>query len=200
MDIHGLNARQAAPSLEVLGAPTWDFDARSVAVAAIRDGKPGIYRVSVESGTPEPIVAPYSTDPHWSPTGEFLVYFGPQVGVTLDLRAITRDGKDFELPKVALTRGSERIAVRRDGRALYLLRGDSATRNLVLFDLATGAERTLTDSAGDMPVADFDVAPDGTEVVLERRAESADQLLIELAGGDVEGVGSDSGAQGRPAG
>jgi tricorn protease-like protein len=61
-----------------------------------------------------------------------------------------------------------------------LLRGDIQHKNLWLFDLETGAERQLTNMAADFDVHDFDISPDGREVVLERVQERSNVLLLDL--------------------
>jgi acetolactate synthase small subunit len=66
------------------------------------------------------------------------------------------------------------------GRALVLLRGEIQHKNLWLIDLATGAERQLTNLAADFDIRDFDISPDGRDVVLERSQERSDVVLLDL--------------------
>lgn len=47
-------------------------------------------------------------------------------------------------------------------------------------ELNTGVTQRLTDLAGDFDVGDFDVSPDGREVVLERLEEHSDVVLLRL--------------------
>jgi hypothetical protein len=54
------------------------------------------------------------------------------------------------------------------------------TRNLWLIDLETGAERQLTNLTPDFDIRDFDISPDGREVVLERAQERSDVVLLDL--------------------
>ena len=61
-----------------------------------------------------------------------------------------------------------------------LLRGDIQHKDLWQIDLATGAERQLTRLPADFDIRDFDVSPDGHEVVLERMQERSDVVLIDL--------------------
>jgi hypothetical protein len=63
-----------------------------------------------------------------------------------------------------------------------VLRGEIRHKNLWLIDLETGAERQLTDVPPDFEVRDFDVSPDGRELLLERVQEHSDLMLIELPG------------------
>jgi hypothetical protein len=66
-------------------------------------------------------------------------------------------------------------------RALVVLRGEIAHKNLWLADLDTGAERQLTDFAADFVVCDFDVSADGRELVVERVDQRSDVVLLDLA-------------------
>ena len=49
-----------------------------------------------------------------------------------------------------------------------------------LIALDTGAERQLTNLTPDFDIRDFDVSPDGREVVLERVQERSDTVLLDL--------------------
>ena len=60
------------------------------------------------------------------------------------------------------------------------LRGDIEHKDLWLIDLETGAERQLTNLTPDFDIGDFDVSPDGREMVLERVQEDSDVLLLDL--------------------
>jgi Tol biopolymer transport system component len=56
------------------------------------------------------------------------------------------------------------------------LRGEVQHENVWLVDLETGTERRLTNAA----TSDFDISPDGREVVLERVQEHSDVVLLDL--------------------
>jgi hypothetical protein len=47
--------------------------------------------------------------------------------------------------------------------------------------LETGAERQLTNFSPDFDISDFDISPDGREVVLERAQERSDVVLLDLS-------------------
>jgi MinD-like ATPase involved in chromosome partitioning or flagellar assembly len=53
-------------------------------------------------------------------------------------------------------------------------------KDLWLIDLETGTERQLTRLPADFDIRDFDVSPDGREVVLERLQERSDVVLMDL--------------------
>jgi len=61
-----------------------------------------------------------------------------------------------------------------------LLRGEIQHKNLWLIDLETGAERQLTSLTPGFDVRDFDISPDGRDVVLERMQERSDVVLLDL--------------------
>jgi acetolactate synthase small subunit len=62
------------------------------------------------------------------------------------------------------------------------LRGETQHKNLWLIDLDSGAERQLTNLTSDFDIRDFDISPDGREVVLEREQERSDVVLLDLPG------------------
>jgi len=66
------------------------------------------------------------------------------------------------------------------GRAHLLLRGEIQHKDLWLIDLETGAQRQLTNLTPDFDIRDFDISPDGREVVLERVQERSDVVLLDL--------------------
>jgi dipeptidyl aminopeptidase/acylaminoacyl peptidase len=61
------------------------------------------------------------------------------------------------------------------------LRGEIQHKNLWRIDLDTGAERQLTKVPPDFDVRDFDISPEGHEVVFERVQEHSDVLLLDLS-------------------
>ena len=61
-----------------------------------------------------------------------------------------------------------------------LLRGEMQHKNLWLLDLETRAERQLTNFGADFEIRDFDLSPDGREVVFERAQERSDVVLLDL--------------------
>ena len=67
------------------------------------------------------------------------------------------------------------------GHGLAFLRGGIEHKDLWLMDPETGAERQLTNLPGDFDIRDFDISPDGREVVLERVQERSDIVLLDLA-------------------
>jgi hypothetical protein len=50
-----------------------------------------------------------------------------------------------------------------------------------MVDTESGAERQLTNLPPDFDIRDFDISPDGREVVLERVQEHSEVVLVELS-------------------
>ena len=132
-------------------------------------------------GQPPALFLPeYSVDPTWAPDGRFVVYSGPDIGTTFSLKAVTPEATVRPLPALTLTRGARHLAILPGGPALVLLRGEIQHKNLWLIDLQTGAERQLTNLTPDFDIRDFDISPDGREVVLERVQELSNVVLLDL--------------------
>jgi Tol biopolymer transport system component len=138
--------------------------------------------VPTDGGAPSSLVSEHSTDAAWSHDGKVLVYSGPDVGTTFPLKAVTATGKVSSLPTLTLTRGARRVAFLPGRHTLAVLRGEMGHKNLWLIDLATGAERQVTDFGADFTVRDFDISPDGGEIVVEQVQQHSDLVLIELRG------------------
>jgi len=180
MQADGTNARVVTDSLDLQGAPAWAPDGQSILTAATDHAVPHLYRVPLDGGSPALFVREYSVDPTWSPDGRFVVYSGPDIGTTFSVKAVTGEGAVHQLPALTLTRGARHLTFLPGGRALVFLRGEIQHKNLWLLDLETGAERQLTNVAPDFNIRDFDISPDGREVVLERMQEHSDVTLLDL--------------------
>jgi len=180
MQADGTNARIVTHSLDLQGAPAWAPDGQSITSAAEDHGIPHLFRVPVDGRSPAPFVQDYSVDPAWAPDGRFVVYSGPDIGTTFSVKAVTAGAAAHALPALTLTRGARHLVFLPGGRALVLLRGEIQHKNLWLIDLETGAERQLTNFTPDFDIRDFDISPDGREVVLERAQERSDVVLLDL--------------------
>ena len=102
------------------------------------------------------------------------------IGTKFQVKAAAADSTPIPLPSITLTRGARHMELLPAGRGLVVLRGDIAHKNLWLIDLQTGAEKQLTNLPSDFDVRDFDISPDGHEVVLERVQERSDVVLLDL--------------------
>jgi Tol biopolymer transport system component len=171
MQADGTNARIVGDSLDLQGAPAWAPDGQSITSAVEDHGVPRLFRVPVDGRPPAAFVQEYSVDPAWAPDGRFVVYSGPDIGTTFWVKAVTAESVAHPLPALILTRGARHLGFLPGGRSLVFLRGEIHYKNLWRIDLETGAQRQLTNLAPDFDIRDFDISPDGREVVLERVQE-----------------------------
>jgi Tol biopolymer transport system component len=180
MKADGMDARIVTDSLELQGAPAWAPDGQSITSAAVDEGVPRLFSIPLAGDAPVPLVSEHSIDPVWAADGRFVVYSGADIGTKLQVRAATADGKPHTLPDLTLTRGARRLCFLPGRRALVVMRGGIRHKDLWSIDLETGDERPLTDLAPDFDVRDFDISPDGGEIVLERVQEHSDIVLLDL--------------------
>jgi Tol biopolymer transport system component len=182
MQADGTNARVVSDALELRGSPAWTTDGRSITSAANDHGVPHLFEVPIDGGSPAVLLRDYSVDPAWEPSGRFVVYSGPDIGTTFSVKAAAPGGLAYSLPRLTtLTRGARHLKFLAGGRGLVFLRGGIEHKDLWLMDPETGAERQLTNLPVDFDIRDFDISPDGREVVLERVQERSDILLLDLA-------------------
>jgi Tol biopolymer transport system component len=190
-DPAGAGAHVVTDALELRGAPAWSPDGQSIVTAANEGGRPRLFRVALDSGAAVRLLDDYALGPAWAPDGAFLVYSGRDPGTEFPVKAVTAAGEPYPIRELTLSRsgalGVTRVGARRmrflpGGSELVVLRGDIERKNLWAVDLATGTWRQLTTFGRDMVISDFDVSPDGREIVFERVEESSDVWVMDVAG------------------
>jgi hypothetical protein len=62
---------------------------------------------------------------------------------------------------------------------LVTLKGDVTYKELWVHDLKTGRERQLTALGRGFTIGDFDISPDGRELLIDRSRDESDIVLIE---------------------
>jgi dipeptidyl aminopeptidase/acylaminoacyl peptidase len=179
MNADGTGTRRVAEGLDLRGAPAWSPDGRWLAVATDRDGEPRLFKIPLDGGTPLLLVNEYSTDPTWSPSGQFLLYSGADVGTNFSVKAVSADGTSRQLPNLVLTRGARRLAFLRED-TLIVLKGDVSHKEFWSIDLTTGREQQLTALGRGFAIGDFDISRDGREIVFDRTQEESDIVLFDL--------------------
>jgi len=181
VDNDGRNPKVLTRTLALTGDLAWAPDSQSIVGAIVSDGGPRLARISFDATPPQPIVSDYSVDPVWSPDGKYFVYSGAQTATIFPLRASAPDGRPYNMPGVILTIGARRVAFVRNSGSLVFLRGGIDRKDFWQLDPETGTERRLTDLPAGFVIGDFDVSPDGAEIVFDRIQESSSVLLIERA-------------------
>jgi Tol biopolymer transport system component len=180
MSADGSQLRVLADSLELQGSPSWTADGRAIISAAASRGVTRLFRVPIDESVPVAITAEYSTDPESSPDGSTLIYSGPDVGTSFALKAVDMRGTLQPLPSITLPRGSRHFAFVSDGRSILVLRGGIQHKDLWEINLSDGAQKRLTRFEPGFDVRDFDVSPDGRELIFEREQEHSDVVLLDL--------------------
>jgi Tol biopolymer transport system component len=182
MQADGTNVRMVTDSLDLQGSPAWAPDGQSVTSAADDHGVPRLFGVPLDGRSPTVFVKEYSADPTWAPDGRFVVYSGADIGTTFPVKAVTAEAAAHTLPALTLTRGARHLAFLPGGGALVFLRGEIQHKNLWVIDLDSGAEHQLTNLPSDFDIRDFDISPDGRDLVLEREQERSNVVLLDLPG------------------
>jgi Tol biopolymer transport system component len=179
MNADGSGVRQITEELDVRGSPAWSPDGQWIAVAADRHGQPALFKLPLKGGAPVLLVQGFALDPVWSPSGRFLIYSGADVGTTFALKAVASDGSPYPLPELVLSRGARRVAFLGGDDALVTLKGDVSYKEFRVRDLKTGRERQLTTLGRRFTIGDFDISPDGRELLFDRSKDESDIVLIE---------------------
>jgi len=151
-----------------------------VARGSCEDGQQVLFRVPLDGRLPTPFLPDYSLNPTWAPDGTFAVYSGPDIGTKFAVKGVTPEAAPHPLPDLTLTRGARHLAFLPQGHSLVFLQGEIKHKNLWLIDLDTGTQRALTNLPPDFDVRDFDLSPDGRELVLERAQEHSEVVLLDL--------------------
>ncbi len=178
----GTHARVVSDTLDLSGAPAWTPDGRFMTVAADQTGTPRLFSVSVENGAVVPLLSDYAAEPVWSGDGRFVLYSGPDIGTTFAVKALDSGGRPYPISTMRLTRGGRHLTFLPGGHVVVALKGEIAHKDLWTIDLETGHERQLTNFGLDFVVRDFDVTPDGREIVVERVEDPSDIAILTLAG------------------
>jgi len=181
VDSDGHNPKALTRTLALAGELAWAPDSQSVVGAIVSDGEPRLARIFLDATAPQSIISDYSIDPVWSPDGRYFVYSGAQVATVFPLRASAPDGRPYNMPGLILTIGARRVAFARNSGSLVFLRGGIDRKDFWQLDPETGTERRLTDLPADFVIGDFDVSPDGAEIVFDRVQETSSVVLIERA-------------------
>lgn len=188
IDAEGDNLRPLAPALDVRDAGSWSADGKWIAVAADDGQGSRIFRVATSEGTTVRLTEGDSRSPVWSPDGAFLVYSASMHGPGYAVKAITPEGQPYGAPDLWVVRGGDRYRFIPDGTALVLLLVEGGRQNFWLHELQTGGRRQITDLQQDFTIRNFDVSPDGSQIIFDRIQENSDIVMIDLKGAHLTSV------------
>ena len=153
-------------------------------------GRPSNLRILAEGAISGPIA--------WSPDGERIAFArnrrGAYGSLVDDLYVVEVASGDVR--RLTTDRRASSPSFAPDGRRLAFVGVDGPTANVYTLDLETGAERRLTDFAGDVQITTARWSPDGASVAFAvfdadgRR----DLAVLDLAGGAVTRLDTGGGA------
>ena len=181
MNTDGTGTRRIAEELDVRGAPAWSPDGQWLAVAAANpDGEPQLFKIPVGGGTPVSLVKEYSIGSDLGSERTVSRLFGR--GCRHDISGQGRERGRCSptlCRNLTLTRGARRLAFLGDD-TLVIMKGDVSHKEFWVFDLKTGRERQLTRFGRGFVIGDFDISPDGREIIFDRIREESDIVLFDL--------------------
>jgi Tol biopolymer transport system component len=177
----GTELQLLTDKVDARGSAAWSPDGKWIVTGGYVAGVEGLFKIPVDGGPPERIVDGEALNPVWSPDGGLIVYTGAQVNVVSPLLAVRPDGSPVELPNIEVFRWGERMRFLPDGSGLVFMRGHGPVQDFWLLDLASMKERRLTELGGADAMLNFDITPDGKQIVFDRLSEESDIVLIELA-------------------
>jgi hypothetical protein len=176
----GTGARAVTDSLDVRGAASWSPDGRWLAISAKHGTGVRVFKVPTHGGTPVQLVDSVSSNPVWSPDGRFIVYSGVPHARSVPLKAVTPDGRPFQMPALSVDRVGDSYQFLPRSQTLVVKLGGFRHQDFWSFDVSTGSRRRLTRLRAGSSIQRFDVAPDGRRIVFERVLENSDIVMIEL--------------------
>ena len=181
MNSDGTGVTQLAKSLEVRGAPSWSPGGGWLTIAAGEKEEAGLFKVApLNEGPAIELIHGPALNPVWSPDGQFVVYAGVEIGTRFSLKAATADGKPYPIPEITLSRGSSRFAFLPNQQVLVVMEGEFWHKNFWSIDLTNGKRRQLTNFDREYLISDFDIFPDGKQIIFGRLKERSNVILIDF--------------------
>ncbi|HEY7442865.1 MAG TPA: hypothetical protein VH701_10635, partial [Vicinamibacterales bacterium] len=178
----GAELQPLTDAIDAEGAAAWSPDGQWIATSGKSSDKPGLFKISVEGGTPVQLVSGAALNPEWSPDGEMIVYSGANVGSLAPLLAVRPDGTPVGLPTIQLRREGvgSRARFLPDGSGLIYMQGVNPSQDFWRLDWSTRKTRQLTRLESKGAMRSFDITPDGKQIVFDRFRENSDIVLIDL--------------------
>lgn len=180
MTADGTGTRPLAESLDVRDSVSWSPDGKFV-VASVDEGTGGrIYKIPLNGSPPERLVDENSYNPVWSPDGRLILYYFAPQGALYPLRGVTPDKMPFKTPEVSTRGEGGKFRFMPDGKSYVVLQGPYRSQNFYIVNVDTGTRRQISDLKPGYFMRNFDISPDGRQIVFDRTQENSDIVLIDL--------------------
>jgi Tol biopolymer transport system component len=157
--------------------PIVTADNRSVIYLSARSGEQSPWMVPIDGGEPRQLTTTFAAAPgvDISPDGRWLV-FPSRDAARKQATVMMCELQDCRPKTVLSGQGVTRLRWMPDGRTLAYVDNDART-NLWLMPTAGGPARQLT-RFDNRQIIDFDVSSDGTRLVVARRLETNDIVVL----------------------
>jgi len=182
MSANGTDIRLLTDEVDVRGSFSWSPDGQWIVFAGASAAKrTRVFKIAASGGAPTPLTDGLATHPLWSPDGRFILYSEPAQGSRVQVKAMTPEGKPYPFPElwVSYQTTSPYRFVPGAQTLIYLKEGDLRHKNFFRVNLATGEERQISDLRSGFEVRDFDIAPDGSRILFDRRRMNSDIVLMD---------------------
>lgn len=153
-------------------APRYTSDGQSLLFSRILDGQDYSFEMPADGGIPRQIDPNPALGPVPSPDGKWILVSAPNAGgLQLELRPFKQAGQARKFPARAQIK-----KWRPDGRAFGFIQGG---RNLWIQELTAAKPRQITNFSGWDFTMSFEWSRDGKHVLLSRRTDTRDIVLIQ---------------------
>ncbi|HXX71877.1 MAG TPA: hypothetical protein VEI55_06250, partial [Candidatus Acidoferrum sp.] len=176
----GAELQPIGEGIDAKGTSCWSPDAKWIVTGGSDATGLGLFKISLEGGSPVRLVSGPALNPVWSPDGNLIVYAGTNVRTFAPLLAVRPDGTSVKMPDISLRRLGERVRFWPDGRSLIYMQGLSESQDFWLLDLASMKSRPLTRLQNRATMRTFDVTSDGKQIVFDRLRENSQVVMIDL--------------------
>jgi Tol biopolymer transport system component len=180
----GTGLQSIANSINVQGVTCWSSDGKWIVAGGTDGSGPGLFKIPLEGASPVRLVAGTAVAPVCSPDGSLIVYAGPGPAASSPLLAVRPDGSPVQLPAILVGGAGDRARFLPNGKALVYLEWASqqdSQRDFWLLDLVTMKTRRLTHLHNNGAfIRNFDITPDGKQIVFDRLSENSHIVVIDL--------------------
>lgn len=181
MDIVGGNPVRLTAEPGLKGEPNISPDGKWVVYQLVNEkNQSSVWKVSIDGGTPTPVVQAIARRPIVSPDGKFIAceYNAPEKAPPFKFAVASVDGslpaREIDLPAVIKSRTFRWSP---DGKSVVYFESRDRVYNLWRQSLDGGAPIQLTNFSADK-IFRFDISREGTKFAFARGSETSDVIMV----------------------